>query len=317
MPPYRIMTFDGGGVKGSLMATLVKRITDEFPNLLQEVDLFSGTSTGSVVALTLASGFDADTLVDFYSQANLRSAFSPSHFNWFRPRYNNAHFRALLESHFPGNPRLRDLKHNLVAPTFKLDNQKKKDWCPLFAHNFPDSHHLDDLVVDTALRSAAAPTIFPSHQGFIDGGMVANNPSTVAIAMAIGHRKPTPALEDIRCLSIGTGLTPTIVQHDTQNWGVIQWMLNPFRKPDNPLLNILFDGVVEADSSLSKHLLGKRHWRLNPKLAVPTELDNWKAIPQLVQTAKDYDLAPTFKWIQQYWLASGLTASAGALPSHQ
>ena len=141
MPPYRIMTFDGGGVKGALMATLVKRISDKYPNLLNEVDLFAGTSTGSVVALTLASGFDAATLVDFYSQANLRSAFSPSRLNWFRPKFSNANFRSLLEIHFPGNPRLGDLTtHNLVAPTFKLDNKKKQDWCPVFAHNFPGSH---------------------------------------------------------------------------------------------------------------------------------------------------------------------------------
>ena len=301
MPPYRIMTFDGGGVKGALMATLVKRISEGCPTLLQEVDLFAGTSTGSVVALTLASGFSADTLVSFYSQENLRSAFSPGRFNWFRPKYSNANFRSLLESHFPNNPQLKDLKHNLVAPTFKLDNKKKGDWCPVFAHNFPGSHHLDELVVDVALRSAAAPTVFPSHQGHIDGGMVANNPSTVAIAMALGHRQPAPALEDVRCLSIGTGLTPTIVSLDTSRWGIIQWMLNPFRKPENPLLNILFDGVVEADVSLSKHLLRQRHHRVNPKLAQPTELDNWKAIPQLIQTAKDYDLGPTFKWIEKNW----------------
>lgn len=301
MPPYRIMTFDGGGVKGSLMATLVKRLSDRFPNLLQQVDLFAGTSTGSVVALTLASGFDAATLVDFYSQDNLRSAFSPSHFNWFRPKYNNVHFRSLLESHFPGNPRMRDLKHSLVAPTFKLDSPKKHDWCPVFTHNFPGSHHLDELVVDVALRSAAAPTVFPSHQGHIDGGMVANNPSTVAIAMALGHKQPRPALEDIRLLSVGTGLTPTIITLDTQGWGVVQWMLNPFRKPQTPLLNILFDGVCEADVSMSKHLLRTHAWRLNPQLVQQTQLDDWKAIPQLVQTAKDYDLGPTFDWIEKNW----------------
>lgn len=49
------------------MATLVKRLVDHFPKLLEQVDLFAGTSTGSVVALTLASGRTADTLVDFYS----------------------------------------------------------------------------------------------------------------------------------------------------------------------------------------------------------------------------------------------------------
>ena len=28
MPPYRIITFDGGGVRGSLMATLVRRLVE-------------------------------------------------------------------------------------------------------------------------------------------------------------------------------------------------------------------------------------------------------------------------------------------------
>jgi patatin-like phospholipase/acyl hydrolase len=301
MSTYRIITFDGGGVRGSLMATLIKRLADKFPKLLSEVNLFAGTSTGSVVALTLAAGNSADTLVNFYSLENLRSAFSPSHFNLFRPKYDNKHFRKLLESHFPGNPRLRDLKYNLVAPSFKLDNQKKKDWCPTFFHNYPNSHHLDDFVVDVALRSAAAPTIFPSHQGFVDGGMMANNPSTAAVCMAMGHAQPRPALEDVCLLSVGTGLSPSIITQDTQRWGVVQWMLNPFHQPAEPLLNILFDGVVEADASMSKHLLNPRYHRLNPLLAAPTLLDDWKAIPQLVKTAMDFDLQPTFDWIEQHW----------------
>lgn len=283
------------------MATLVKRLVDHFPKLLEQVDLFAGTSTGSVVALTLASGRTADTLVDFYSIDNLRSAFSPSHLNVFRPKYNNTNFKNLLETHFPGNPRLRDLKHKLVAPSFKLDDPKRKDWRPVFFHNFADSHHLDDFVVDVALRSAAAPSIFPSHDGYIDGGMMANNPSTAAIAYALGHAKPRPALEDICVLSIGTGLSPSIIKYDTKGWGVIQWMLNPFRSPSTPLLNVLFDGVVEADAVMSRHMIKPRYMRLNPPLARPTALDNWKAIPELIKTAEDFDLGPTFEWIEKEW----------------
>lgn len=301
MPPYRIITFDGGGVRGSLMATLVKRLVDQFPNLLDEVELFAGTSTGSVVALTLASGRSADTLVDFYSKANLKYAFSPPQFPLFRPKYSNAHFKALLESHFPGNPRLRDLKHKFLAPSFKLDDAKRKDWKPVFFHNFPASHHLDDLVVDVALRSAAAPTVFPSHNDYIDGGMVANNPSTAAIAYALGHAQPRPALEDISVLSLGTGLSPSIINYDTKGWGVVQWMLNPFRAPSNPLLNILFDGVVEADAMMSRHLVGPRYFRLNPPLARQTPLDDWKAVPELIKTANDFDLGPTLAWIEKEW----------------
>jgi patatin-like phospholipase/acyl hydrolase len=296
------MTFDGGGVRGSLMASLVKRLTQHFPDLLEQVDLFAGTSTGSVVALTLASGFTADTLVNFYSQDNLRSVFSPSHFNWFRPKYSNENFRTLLENHFPGKPRLGDLnKHKLMAPSFKLDDRKEHDWRPVFFHNFPGSHHMDEWVVDIALRSAAAPTYFPSHQGYIDGGMMANNPSTAAIAIARGHGQPAPEVTDVCLLSIGTGLTPSIIKINTTGWGVVQWMLNPFRTPAEPILNVLFDGVVEADHLMSKHLLGHRYWRLNPPLARPTMLDDWKAIPELIKTANDYDLRPTLDWIKSNW----------------
>jgi patatin-like phospholipase/acyl hydrolase len=296
------MTFDGGGVRGSLMATLVKRLVDHFPKLLEQVDLFAGTSTGSVVALTLASGRTADALVDFYSIENLKSAFSPARFHLFRPKYSNANFKSLLESHFPGNPCLGDLKkHKLLAPSFKLDDSRKHDWRPVFTHNFPGSHHLEELVVDVALRSAAAPTIFPSHQGHVDGGMMANNPSTAAIALALGHEEPRPELEDICLLSVGTGLTPSIISLNTKGWGIVQWMLNPFRSPSEPLLNILFDGVVEADAIMSRHLLRERYCRLNPPLLRQTALDDWKAIPELIKTANDYDLQPTLDWIACNW----------------
>ncbi len=302
MARYRIMTFDGGGVRGSLMATLVKRLTEHFPQLLESVDLFAGTSTGSVVALTLASGFDADKLVNFYSQDNLRVAFSPARLNWFQPKYSNANFRALLEDHFPGNRRLGDLKtHRLMAPSFQLDDRAAKDWCPVFFHNFPDSPYLGEFVVDVALRSAAAPTYFPSHDGYIDGGVMANNPSTAAIAMALGHSQPAPELADIRLLSIGTGLTPSIITTNTTGWGLIQWLINPFRSPREPILNILSDGVVEADHAMSQKLLGGHYWRLNPQLDRPTMLDDWKAIPDLIKTANDYDLQPTLDWIASNW----------------
>lgn len=302
MARYRIMTFDGGGVRGSLMATLVKRVTEHFPDLLDQVDLFAGTSTGSVVAFSLASGFSAETLVEFYSQENLRSAFSPSRWNYFRPKYANKNFKALLESHFPGNPRLGDItKHQVMVTSFQLDDAPLKNWYPHFFHNYPESFYLDQFVVDCALRSAAAPTVFPSHQGYIDGGMMANNPSTPAIAVALGHKGSTVDLSEICLLSVGTGLQPTIVKADTSNWGVVQWLLNPFHSPSTPLLNILFDGVVEADHFMSKHFLGGRYFRLNPTLAQQTELDDWKAVPQLIQTANDWDLGPAIDWIKNNW----------------
>ena len=302
MARYRIMTFDGGGVRGSLMATLVKRLVEQVPDLLNQVDLFAVTSTGSVVALSLAYGFSADTLVSFYSQQNLRAAFSPAHLNWFRPKYDNSNFMSLLKQHFPGDPRLSDITaHRVTVTSFQLDDKHISDWCPHFFHNYPKSPYLHLPIVDCALRSAAAPTIFPSHQGYIDGGMMANNPSTSAIVVALGHHDSPLELSEVSLLSIGTGLSPTIVKTDTSRWGVVQWLLNPFRSPSEPLLNILFDGVVEADHIMSGHLLGSRYWRLNPQLTAATALDDWKAIPELIQIANDFDLAPTLAWIKANW----------------
>jgi uncharacterized protein len=137
-----------------------------------------------------------------------------------------------LQQHFPGAPCLGDItKHHVLVTSFQLDDQKLSDWYPHFFHNYPNSPYLDLSVVDCALRSAAAPTIFPSHQGYIDGGMMANNPSTAAIAFALGHHGSELALADISLLSVGTGLSPSIVKTNTSHWGVVQWLVNPFRSP--------------------------------------------------------------------------------------
>lgn len=313
MSKYRIMTFDGGGVRGALTAALVKRLADAVPNLLEQVDLFAGTSTGSVIALTLANGVSADMLVEFYSQKNLRSAFSPSRRNLFRPKFKNIRFRRLLEKHFSGDQKLKDLKeHKVMVTTFQLYNDEENNWYPHFIHNYPDDpKYLNEPIVDCALRSAAAPTIFPSHDGFVDGGMIANNPSTPAIAVALRH-EPNLALSDICLLSVGTGRTRMIVKGGAKNWGVVQWMFNPFCTPSEPLLNILFDGVVNADHFMSKQLLRDRYCRLNPPLAKPTSLDDWKAVPQLIKTAQDFDLGPTITWLNNNW--SSPIPSSPAVP---
>jgi hypothetical protein len=79
-------------------------------------------------------------------------------------------------------------------------------------------------------------------------------------------------------------------------------MLNPFHTPSEPLLNILFDGVVNADHFMSKQLLrDDRYLRLNPQLAKQTSLDDWKAVPQLIQTANNFDLGPTINWVKNNW----------------
>ena len=332
MGKFQIMTFDGGGIRGSLVAALLQRLEIRFPDLLSNVDLFAGTSTGSAIALTLASGKTAADLESLYSTDRMKFVFGKSRWNFIRPKHSNENLKKLLEANFPdiradgGGSRkllLSDLKKKVLVTSFKLDAEKIKSWSPVFFHNFPHEEScmepsVNQPVVDVALRSAAAPTIFPSHQGHIDGGMMANNPSTAAIAVALRHN-PGVDLKDIRLLSFGTGYNPTLVKTRTTNWGVLQWLVNPFHQPKEPLLSILFDGVVEADHFMSGEILGNDSYhRLNLELPEQTACDDWQEVPNLVKLANSQSGAAEEKieavseWLKRNWFDETRQVSAAA-----
>lgn len=330
---FQIMTFDGGGIRGSLVVALLKRLQNRFPELLSNVDLFAGTSTGSAIALSLAFGKSTADLETFYSLEHMKFVFGKSRWNFLRPKHSNENLRKLLERDFPdihetqgGASRkmlLSDLKKKVLVTSFKLDDEVIKSWSPVFFHNYPNKEtpfepSSDQPVVDVALRSTAAPTIFPSHQGHIDGGMMANNPSTAAIAIAL-RNNPDLDIKDIRLLSFGTGYNPTLIKTQTSNWGVLQWLLNPFNKPKEPLLTILFDGVVEADNFMSREILGEKNYhRLNLVLPDQTACDDWRQVPNLVKLANSDDdetkqmINVTVEWLRANWFDEARPVSAAA-----
>src|SRR5512144_297948 len=61
---YRILACDGGGIFGVITAKLLQGLDR---SVLDSIDLFAGTSTGSIIALGLASGVSIDTIFDLYS----------------------------------------------------------------------------------------------------------------------------------------------------------------------------------------------------------------------------------------------------------
>ena len=68
MSPFRIVSLDGGGIRGVLTAALLERLDIEQPGFLAQVDLYAGTSTGGILALALASGLTPTEARNLYER---------------------------------------------------------------------------------------------------------------------------------------------------------------------------------------------------------------------------------------------------------
>ena len=100
----------------------------------------------------------------------------------------------------------------VVIPSFRLNGSDSDSWRPIFLNNFPESNNKHVTVIDADLYSSAAPIYFPSYKSHVDGGLIANNPSTAAIAMAADPYYANQIGDDICLLSIGTGFCPIRLQ---------------------------------------------------------------------------------------------------------
>jgi len=204
----RILTLDGGGIKGAFAAAFLetieeatgKRIADHF-------DLIAGTSTGGIIAIGLGLGMTAREIKQFYVNEGPRifeqenpldqSNWMSRSMNWINngrkrskqlltPKYDPAQLRMALERAFQSK-RLGDSSVRLVIPAYHAD---KED-----VYVFKTRHHprlqMDWKVsaVNVALATAAAPTYFQAHKmpsgaPLIDGGIWANNPAGLAAVEA-------------------------------------------------------------------------------------------------------------------------------------
>ena len=301
MATYRILTFDGGGIKGLFTATLLERILQRRPTLLERTDLLSGTSTGGIIALGLAAGKAPPTMARLYREDGPR-IFDDS---WWDDLldlgkavgadYSNKGLKRVLKREF-GSTILSDLGMRVLIPAFDLDAPAKRGrpraWKPKFFHNFPgrDSDGRE-RVVDVALRTSAAPTYFPSHQGYIDGGVVANNPSVAALTQAL--QTGGCSLDEVYVLSLGTGAEPKYLAGKRHDWGWGQWA--------RPLVSLMISGSMGVADYQCNQLLGDRYRRVNPNFNRGVDLDDTSqsTLRYLENRAKGVRLTTLLRWLDQ------------------
>jgi uncharacterized protein len=302
MAPYRILSIDGGGIRGLLAAALLERLEAAHPGFLGQIDLFAGTSTGGILALGLASGFSPLQARLLYEELGPQ-VFSRSTFQILRSlgnligaKYAIRPLKDALAQHF-GNLTLQELPRRVLISSFDLDNDPPdskavRTWKAKFFHNYPgtDSDG-QERVVDVAVRTSAAPTYFPIYQGYIDGGVVANNPSTCALAQALNPLTGNQRLEDIVLLSVGTGFNPRFLLAEDESAGLLQWAPH--------LVNLMLEGGAGLADYQCRQILDRRYLRVNPLLPEPVAMDAVDRLSTLKRIGRQFDLSFAHAWIDR------------------
>ena len=302
MTHFRILTIDGGGIRGLFTLVLLERLRQAQPGFLDKVDFFAGTSTGSIIAMGLAYGFTPTEGIDLYREMGM-VAFQDTFlddlldlFTLIGAEYDSDQLKGVLLQKFQAATLgdLRERGKHVLVPTFDLDAMKDdvRSWKPKFFHNFvgPDSDERE-RIVDVALRSSAAPTYFPTYQGYADGGVVANNPSMAALAQALHEGIPQ---EEISLLSLGTGLVPRYVPGRKLDWGFLQWAPR--------LLPIMLDGLMGVADYQCRAILGDRqYFRFAPVLAESIDVDEADKADRLVALAEAVDISSAVDWLAAHW----------------
>lgn len=310
MSKYKILSLDGGGLRGLITARLIDRLNShpEIKGWLDSVDLFAGTSTGGILALGLSIGKSPNEISDLY-RIKGKEIFDDSFLDnildlsrFVGAEYSSKNLKAELKKIF-GNKKLGNISKKVVIPTFDLDNEastENRTWKPKIFHNFlgHDSDK-DALLSNVALYTSSAPTYFPSADGYIDGGVYANNPSIISIAQAISKRNDPSEkikLDDIVLLSIGSGVSLKYITGATLDWGYAQWA--------KPLIDVLMDGVAGISDYQAQQLLDNRYHRLQITFDANEriELDAVDQISRMDEIATESLIDDTVKWIKESWL---------------
>ena len=248
MTRANVFSFDGGGVRGVITATWIDMLEKKLNTpLVDHADLICGTSTGSIIALGVASGMAGEDIISLYYEKTPR--IFPSFFTctWSKikripfqgfssPMYSEEGLNSVLKESF-GDSRLGDLPVPVLIPTYCL-----KQGHPLVLDSTKDEHK-DIRCWEAARASSAAPTFFPAkilkisgeNHILVDGGLSFNNPSILGadkLSQIQGGGFPS-------IFSFGTGEVKGITSEDfARNAGLLEW--------GTKLINVMLDANVSA-----------------------------------------------------------------------
>jgi len=247
----RILSIDGGGIKGIVPAVVLLHLEKLLKDLSNNpnsrihdyFDLFSGASTGAIIIAGLLSPdnnnrpkYSSKEILDLYLE-NGQIIFNSSFFQEIKSvsgivnvKYDPDGLESVLEKYF-GKSQLKDLLKPSLIPVYDLSRGKNYFFRQQKALTSP-RHNF--YVKDLLRGATSALSYFPpaqistvndqEHRCFIDGGVFANNPALSAYAEFRYHNSNLHA-KDTMMLSLGTGRKTTNLDCEvTANWGAAEWL---------------------------------------------------------------------------------------------
>jgi len=236
--PFRVLSLDGGGMRGIYTAAFLARLTDQFARIRGTTaldlgagfDLITGTSTGAIVGCALAVGRPMQEVVSLYRDHG------PKIFPHRITGKRSALFRAARGSTYvrQGDQALREALTSVLGTRTMLDVfQARKISLSIPAvlmsthrawvfKKTPRSGVRDDLypLVDVCMATSAAP-IYRSlaaiddpnsaggpKQVFADGGLWANNPLGTCPRPEGDHLDEESAHRSMLDWSLGADVAP-------------------------------------------------------------------------------------------------------------
>jgi hypothetical protein len=294
----RILSMDGGGIRGIIPARLLQRIEESTGKAASALfHLMAGTSTGGILGCGLAKGKPAREIADLYAKRG-GDIFNRSFWDKVttidgltNPDYDPSSFETILDEEL-GDAWLSECGGaELMVPSYaiQLPFEQPSDVLGLLVPRAPylfkswkakgsnidpgdKPAELDFRLKDIARATSAAPTYFPpaliqnragQRFGMIDGGVFANNPAMCALVSAY---KLFPRAKGFMVVSLGTGSLERPIPYDeAKNWGLVHWA--------RPILNVLFDGSADTTCYQVDQILGPSHYRFDISLGMNAKQD--------------------------------------------
>uniref|UniRef100_A0A8C4V554 phospholipase A2 n=1 Tax=Falco tinnunculus TaxID=100819 RepID=A0A8C4V554_FALTI len=223
----RLLCLDGGGIRGLVLIQLLLAIEKAVGRPVREIfDWIAGTSTGGILALAIVHGKSMDYMRCLYFRMK------DVVFQGSRP-YESELLNEFLKQEFGENTKMTDVRNPKVMVTGTLCDRQPAELHLFRNYPVPETKTSteykttasfkpltqpeDQLVWRAARCSGAAPTYFRPIGRFLDGGLLANNPTLDAMTEIHEYNKTLIKKgqgQKVRKLglvvSLGTGKPPQV-----------------------------------------------------------------------------------------------------------